>query len=225
MTIVLALIILRVILLYDFVRTDVMLETVRVNAITGTINKYNPLTGHPYELGIITSKKIITLPAYYTYWCIRYGIEPRLLLYVVITIQTVYCVMQSCYQNALLMVNTKKKHFTILAFVGILILSGDYFNGAIGYKILWNGYSGETIVSAIGCLYMLYLGFSMYKFERGELGTRSWKERIAKFFRMVIVIASSVFLTNLALGAVLLIICLITMIICCTIKGGKEVEE
>ena len=69
-----------------------MLNTVRLNQKSGEINVLNPLTGRPYELGLINSKKIITLSSYYTYWACAYGIDARLLLYVIIPIQTVMCI-------------------------------------------------------------------------------------------------------------------------------------
>lgn len=225
MVVFLVLIIYRLVLLYDFIREDMMLETVRINVLTGTINQYNPLNGHPYELGLITSKKIITLPTYYTYWCMQYGINERLLLYIIVSLQTILCVYYVCYQNARMMVNTKKKQFTILTFLGVLILAGDYFQGAIGYKILWNGYAGESIIAAVGLLYLIYLGIDHYKSEESEPVENRWHERIVRIVKFIIVLAGSVFMTSIYYGAVLYAICIIVMVVCWTIRGGKEVDE
>ena len=217
-----ALVVVRVCSIYDFGRDDIMLETVRVNSLTGTVNMYNPLTSRPYELGIINSRKIITLPVYYTYWCITFGIEDRMLLYIVCTLQTLACLLFACKCAMSTILKTNKKIYTFLMFVGVLLLSGDYFKGAVGYKVLWNGYRGETIVVAVMLPYLIYVIMDMYKIEKGEYGPSKWKYRISRVFRILLTLFASVFITEFTTGAVLIALCLATVIVCCTVKYGRE---
>lgn len=222
MVIAFALVVVRLCSIYYYGRDDIMLETVRVNSMTGTVNVYNPLTSRPYELGIINSRKIITLPVYYTYWCMTYNIGDRVLLYIVASLQTLFCLFFACKCAMTAILKTNKKVYTFMMFVAVLLLSGDYFKGAVGYKVLWNGYSGETIVIAVMLPYLIYLVMDMYKIEKGEYGPRKWKYRISRVFRIILTLLASVFITELATGALLIILSLATVIVCCTVKYGRE---
>lgn len=222
MILAIALIIVRIFTIYGYIRDDIMLETVRVNVMTGTVNAYNPFTARPYELGLINSKKLITLPLYYTYWCETFNIEARVLLYLVVTLQTLLCLFGACQCAMTSIMKTNKKMYTFGLFTAILLLSGDYFKGAVGYKVLWNGYAGETIVVTVMLPYIIYLIMNMYRIERGDYGPKKWGRRICSVVRILLCLCSSVFITGIVTGPLLLVLCLATVIVCCTVRFGRE---
>lgn len=212
----------RVFSLYYYERDDIMLDTVRINILTDTVNTYNPLTGRPYELGMITSKKLVTMPLYYTYWCVTYGIGARALLYLVCTYQTLACVFLAtrCTMTAIL--KSRRKKMLGSFFVAVLLASGDYFKGAIGYKVLWNGYDGTAIIAAVMMAYIIYLVMDIYRLERGDYGDKTWGARLIRIFRIMLCLASTIFMASLATGLLLLVLCLMSMIVCATLRFGKE---
>ena len=220
--IAIAVVVYRIISIFGYERDDIMLETVRINVLTNTVNTYNPLTGRAFELGLITSKKIITLPLLYTYWCMTYGIDARILLYIVCIIQTFVCVLIACRCAMTAVIKLRKKQYLCLFFVAVMLTSGDYFKGSIGYKILWNGYDGAAIIAAVMIVYVIYLVMDMYRLERGDYGKASWGQRIVRIFKFLICLASTLFITGLATGALMVILCLISMIVCATLRFGKE---
>lgn len=222
MLLAIAVVIVRVISLYYFERDDLMLETVRINVLTGTVNTYNPLTGRPYELGLIKSKLLVTMPLYYTYWCVTYGIDARVLLYLVCIFQTIVCIFMSCKCAMSAVMKTRRKQMLCVFFLAVLLASGDYFKGAIGYKVLWNGYDGGSIVVAVMMAYIIYLVMYWYRLERGDYGKSKWGTRIVLVLRFLICVASTLFMTGIATGALLIVLCLASMIICATLRFGKE---
>ncbi|MCR5800467.1 MAG: hypothetical protein K6G69_10365 [Lachnospiraceae bacterium] len=222
MILVIALVVLRVVLLFGYERNDIMLETVRINVMTSTVNTYNPLTGRMYELGLINSKKLISLPLFYTYWCMTYGIEARVLLYIVITLQTVMCMFFACECAMEGILRSNKKMYTCMMFVGVMLLSGDYFEGALGYKVLWNGYLGESIIAAVIIPYTINLIMDFYRLERGDYGDKKWGKRIVRVIRLLITMSCSVFITGIPKGLLLIALCLAAIIVCTTLRFGKE---
>lgn len=220
-----ALVILRICMLYKYGRDDIILETVRVNVNTNTINAYNPLTNRPYELGLINSKKLITLPVYYTYLCMTYGINPRVLLYLVCSIQTVICSYFACQSTMFLILKTNKKVYTYSLFMGALILSGDYMKGIMGYRLLWNGYDGTTIVAATILPFIIYLVMFIYRVERGDFGEKKWGKRIVRALQILVCLVSSLFITGIPNGALLIILSLIAIALVCTLRFGREEKE
>lgn len=217
-----AVVICRIVFLYSYERDDMMLETVRINLLSNTVNTYNPLTGRPYELGLINSKKLITMPLYYTYWCVTYGIEARVLLYLVCTLQTFFCVFMAIKCTMTAIVKTKRKQYLCSFFVAVLLASGDYFKGAVGYKVLWNGYDGMTIVVAVMMAYIIYLVMDIYRLERGDYGVKTLGGRLIRVFRIMICFACTLFMSGIATGFLLLALCLFSMIICASLRFGKE---
>lgn len=225
MLVAFALVILRIILLYRYGRDDIMLETVKVNISSGTIDKINPLTFRPYELGLIKSKKLITLPVYYTYLCSTYGINPRVLLYIIYPIQTLICSYFACQCTMFSILKTNKKVYTYSVFMGVLILSGDYMKGVMGYKLLWNGYAGDTVVAAVILPYIIYLVMTIYRIERGDYGEKKWGKRIVRMLHILICLMASVFITGIPTGALLITLSLITVIVVCTVRFGREEKD
>lgn len=223
MMIAFILLVVRVILLKDYVREDVVLNTVKLNLSTGTINQYNPLTNRPYEQGLITSKKIITLTTYYTYLSNHWGIDARTLVYIIIPIQTIICLyfVYELMMSALLK-GVKKKVYISEFVLGVMLLSGDYFSGAAGYRVLWNGYSGDIIVALIMITYVVHIVMAMYRLERGDEGEVSWLARIRYILSIMICIVASVFMTSIATGLLMLVLSLASIAVCCTWRFGRE---
>ena len=215
-------VIIRIGFLYLYERDDIMLETVRVNLLTSTVNTYNPLTGRPYELGLINSKKLITLPLYYTYWCKTYDISARDLLYAVCELQTLFVIIGACGCAMKRVLKSNKKLYTYTMFVAFMLASGDYFKGSVGYKVLWNGYSGDTIVVASVLSYIIYLILDMYRLERGDYGKATWAMRILRVFRILLCFACTLFITSIPTGILMIVLCLVTMIACATIRFVRE---
>ncbi len=212
----------RIIYLSDFERDDIMLETVRINVLTSTVNTYNPMTGRLFELGFITSKKLVTLPVYYSYLCMNYGISPRVLLYIVITLQTLFCTMFACRCAMTAVIKSRRKQYLCSFFVAVVLASGDYFKGAVGYKVLWNGYEGATIVVAVMMAYVIYLVMDIYRLERGDYGKSSWGKRLVRVFKLIICFAATLFISSLATGFLMIALCLLSMIVCASLRFGKE---
>jgi len=220
-----ALVILRIFMLYKYGRDDIILETVRINVNTNTINAYNPLTSRPYELGLINSKKLISLSVYYTYLCMTYGINPRVLLYIVCPIQTVICSYFACQSTMYLILKTNKKVYSFSLFMGALILSGDYMKGLMGYRLLWNGYDGTTIVASTMLPFIICLVMYIYRIERGDYGEKKWGKRFVRALQILLLLASSLFITGIPTGALLIVLSLITIAVVCTVRFGREEKE
>ncbi|MBR5317236.1 MAG: hypothetical protein IKU39_05020, partial [Lachnospiraceae bacterium] len=56
-------------------RNDAMVETVQTTLMTDTMNQYHPFTKQPLDLGVVLSRKIITLPFWYSALCGWTGME------------------------------------------------------------------------------------------------------------------------------------------------------
>ena len=202
----------RIIRITDYVREDHMLPMIRIMLNTRTIDVYNPITSTPYVYGVLSSRKIITLPIYYACICDIFGLNEIVLLYVVCTIQTVICTYMSCVLFIIPMIKIRERVFLYGIFVGVLMLSGDYFNKSIGARLLWNGYAGDTIVSVVMIPYVLYVILCAY---------RDKKVKLSYILKLLLTFISSVFMISLAKGALLIAITAGIACISCIIVGKK----
>lgn len=217
-------IVLRVWLLRPYLRHDIMLETVRTTLYTSTINMYNPLTSQPYSLGLIASRKLITLPVYYSYFSHVYGIDEVLLLYFLLAIQTIMCTYFACIQVMAPMLRNRRKTLVFGVFLGCLLLSGDYFSGAIGEKLLWYGYAGDTIVAGVMLPYMMYIMTRWYRERRGDYGERRGYV-IINVLKIVMCLCAATFITGIATGVLLILITVAAVGVCCVIRFKNLGEE
>lgn len=221
-TIVAVLIAIRIVLLEDYLRTDFILPIVRTTLATGEINTYNPITSQPYTLGLITSKKIITLPIYYACLCNIFGIDEGVLLYVILTIQTVMCAYGSCILFIEPVLRNRRNTYIFCLFLGVMILSGDYFSGAIGAKLLWYGYSGETIVGAVMLPYILFVLTKWYR-QRREYGEdMSIHNRIICACKLLLCLTSAFFITSVSMGVLPVVIEIVLFGLCCILRFRIE---
>ncbi len=214
----------RVWLLKPYLRHDIMIETVRTTLSTDTINEYNPLTSQPYSLGLIASRKLISLPTYYSYICRIYGIDETLLLFVFLTSQTIMCTYFACIQTMAPMLRNRRKTLIFGVFLGALLLSGDYFSGAIGEKLLWYGYAGDTIVAGVMLPYIMYIATRWYRERRGDYGVRKGYV-IKNIAKMLLCLTASVFITGIATGALLILITIATVGACCIVRFRNLGED
>ena len=201
-----AIIVIRIVRLEDYLRMDLMLPTVRTTMSTGTVYEYNPIISEPFTLGLVMSKKIIALPIYYSYLCVNYGIEETFLLYIVLTVQTVMCTYFACMKFIVPVIRNRRRSLIFSVFLGAVILSGDYYSGALGEKLLWNGYAGETIVATVMLPYILYVVTSWYRHERGDQGEKSMAIRVQNVGKILLCFFASVFITSIPTGLLMLVI-------------------
>jgi len=228
MLLIAALVVLRVFSLIDYIRDDYMLPTVKTILRTGTVNQYNPITGRPYVFGLITSRKIITLPVYYAYLSHTFSIRPVYLLYIVLTLQTVFCTYLSVMNFMVPILKQRNRIFVFGIFCGALILSGDYFVYSACSKILWRGYAGDSIVAAVMLPYVLSVIILDYRHvhvmdddtsnrKKNVLGIR-----IISVLKIALVCAASVFITGVANGLLLILITIVMALICYYIAARKR---
>ena len=131
-------------------RNDAMVETVQTTLMTDTMNQYHPFTRQPLELGVVVSRKIITLPFWYSTLCLWTGMEVVDVVWGLGTLLTVIGSLLAFGElGGLLFFRDFKKTWLLVILLELLYLSGDYYVGAVGYRQLFYGYSGEVIVSSM----------------------------------------------------------------------------
>ena len=141
-------------------RSDAMVETVQTTLLTDTMNQYHPFTRQPLELGMILSKKIITLPFWYAQLSVWTGLDGVTTVWVLGSLITLAVSFLAFAElGGLLFRRDFRKTWLLLVLMELLYLSGDYYVGSVGYRQLFYGYSGEVIVGSItipGMLCLLY---------------------------------------------------------------------
>lgn len=147
-------------------RDDAVVETVLTTLMTDTMNVYHPFTREPLKIGIILSRKLITLPFWYSLLSIWTGLGA---IDTVWTLGTLIIALGSLLAFAelggLLFFRDFKKTWLLVVLMELLYLSGDYYVKAAGYRQLFYGYSGEVIVATLvlPCvLSILYRFFGPY---------------------------------------------------------------
>ena len=221
---VFCLVVMRMIFSQSLLREDMTLETVRTTVATKTMFEYHPLTGQKMDAGLIASKKIITLPLLYSGIVSLTHADAWLFLNVgmglMIYIASAFAV-SLVYQKMTMF--SRKNMFLLFVFYSLLILSGDYHQVTLSYKILYQGYLGETICFAVILPYLLSVVIDWYHKAGGEerLTTR---ERVYYMLKLLFPLMTSVFLTGLGTGLILLVLCLFIAAACCLIKSIGEVR-
>lgn len=225
MILVFLLILLRMAMGMDLLREDIVLETVLATLQSDSLFVTHPLTGRIMEAGMISSKKIITLPLFYAGIVQMTGMEAEMFLYFVMGVVTLLC---SYYANALLFSqvasSTRSKLYVFCSILGLLILSGDYHTGVISYKLLYQGYEGNTICFGVILPYLLYLIAAWYRKESEE-EKNTLGSRLMYLTKIIMGLVVSVLITGLGTGFVFLFMAMIIAGICCLLKSIKEVRE
>ena len=225
MVLVFLLVLLRMALGMDLLRDDIVLETVLSTIQSDTLFETHPLTGRIMEAGMISSKKIITYPLFYAGIVQMTGMEAGIFLYFVMGVMTMIC---SYYAYALLFSQVtypaRSKMYIFWIVFGLLVLAGDYHTGVISYKLLYQGYEGNTICFGVILPYLLYLIASWYKKESEE-EKNTLGNRLMYITKIALGLVVSVLMTGLGSGFVFLFMAIVIAGICCLLKSIKEVRE
>ena len=70
--------------------------------------------------------------------------------------------------------------------------------------------------------YIIYLILDMYRLERGDYGKATWAMRILRVSRILLCFACTIFITSIPTGILMIVLCLVTMIACATIRFVRE---
>lgn len=193
-------------------RNDAMVETVQTTLMTDTMNQYHPFTRDKLELGMIMSKKIITLPFFYSLLSVWTGLDAVNTVWGVGTSLIIVLSLAAFAElGGLLFFREFKRTWLLLVFMELMYLSGDYYIGSAGYRQLFYGYSGEVIVATvlIPCiLSMLYRFFGPILREDFP----EEKEKISLWGMLLslgLCVGSSFFLASLAWGILMVVIAII----------------
>ena len=131
-------------------RDDAVAETVLTTLMTDSMNQFHPFTRKPLELGVILSRKIITLPVCYSILSLWTGLGGVDAVWILGTSMTALCSLLAFGElGSLLFFRDFKKTWLLIILLELLYLSGDYYAGAAGYRQLYYGYSGEVIVATV----------------------------------------------------------------------------
>ena len=215
---------LRMVLGVGILREDITLETVLTTMQTDSLFKFHPLTGGIMEAGMISSKKIVTLPLFYAGITWLTGMDAAAFLYLVVGVMVLLC---SYFAVTLLfskvLIPTRGKLFFFWIMYSLLLLSGDYHADTLAHRLLFRGYDGTTICFGVILPYLLYLIVSWYRLESGEEMV-VFATRMMYILKMVLGFAVSVVITGLGTGFVFLFMAVVVAGICCILKSIKEVR-
>ena len=224
MMVIFVLLVVRMILGLDLLRDDIVLETVNTTLQTDTMYTYHPLTGMMMDGGMIASKKIVTLPLFYAAIAKLTGMIPYQLLYLVVNIWVMTCSYYACMLLfAKVTTITRGKIYAYWVVYGLLLLAGDYHEGALTYRLLYQGYEGATICFGVLMPYLLYVILSWYRQESDEEKT-TWGMRIMFCLKIALVFATSMVITGLGTGFLFLFITGGVAAVCCLLKSIWEVR-
>ena len=224
MMIVFGLLIVRMIMGMHILRDDIVLETVNTTVGTGTMFTYHPLTGTVMDGGMITSKKIVTLPLFYAAFVQVFGIEAMYFVYLAVNVLVLGCSYFAC---ALLLnkvtILSRSKMYAYWLVYGLLLLSGDYHKSTLTYRLLYQGYEGMTICFGVLMPYLLYVILTWYRSEADDEKV-TFATRIMYILKFVLVFACSMVITGLGTGFLFLFMTGAIAAVCCLIKSIKEVK-
>lgn len=205
-------------------RQDAMAETVQRTLYTNTMNQYHPLTGQ--EMEMIFSKKIITLPFFYSMLSLLTGTDGISMVWIWGSLLTFFLALAAQSELAgLLFHRDVKKTWLFVLFLELLYLAGDYAFGTFGYRQLLYGYQGETIVAGVilplvvAILYRCFGQVLDVTFDKEREGLPLWKGVLL----LGVCLGASLFLTSLATGVLLLLITVGVFFLCMGLwlAGGK----
>lgn len=184
-------------------RADAMVETVQTTLLTNTMNEFHPFTRQPLELGVIMSKKIITLPFWYSALSVWTGMNGVDSVWSLGSLTTMLFSLLAFGELAgLLFYRDFRKSWLLVVLLELMYLSGDYYVGAAGYRQLFYGYSGEVIVATVvipGVFCILYRFFGpllRHDFQKDKEGLSWW----GLLVELGLCLGSCFFMTSIAWG-------------------------
>ena len=185
---------------------------------------HHPLTGTIMDGGMITSKKIVTLPLFYAAFVQVFGIDARYFLYLAVNVLVLGCSYFSC---ALLLdkvtILNRSKMYAYWLVYGLLLLAGDYHKSTLTYRLLYQGYEGMTICFGVLMPYLLYVILSWYRSEADNEKV-AFATRLMYVLKIALVFACSMVITGLGTGFLFLFMTGAVAAVCCLIKSIKEVK-
>ncbi len=224
MMLVFVLLVVRMIMGLYILRDDIVLETVNTTVRTGTMFTYHPLTGSVMDGGMITSKKIVTLPLFYAAFVQIFGVEALHFVYLAVNVLVLGCSYFAC---ALLLnkvtVLSRSKMYAYWLVYGLLLLAGDYHKSTLTYRLLYQGYEGMTICFGVLMPYLLYVILSWYRSEADNENV-TFATRLMYILKFALVFACSMVITGLGTGFLFLFMTGAVAAVCCLIKSIKEVK-
>ncbi len=200
-------------------RQDAVLETVQTTLQTDSINQFHPFTGRIMELGVIPSKKVLTLPFWYAALTRLTGFSAVDTVLVWGSFLTVTASLMAFTQLAnLIMGRETRKNWLFVILLELLILSGDYVMSATGYRLLFYGYSGESIVGLVGIpmlLCVLYrLCIPLFQGRENRVRQEDQLGAWGGLVKLGLLFGASLFLAPIAWGPVLLMLGTVLFVIC-----------
>lgn len=197
----------------SYTRSDVVLETVNVTLSTDTMFQYHPINKQFMNLGMITSKKLVTVPLFYAFLAKITGMDTRILIHGVMSVLTLASSYAAMIGLASVFFGKNKKNLYLFSLLyGIMLLSGGYYAMSGGYRLLFNGYSGDTMCMFVMIPYLLYL-------------ILKWKEQkntVAVLIKTGICFCAAAFITGMGNGLMFVGISVVLALICCFFAGRKE---
>ena len=224
MMLVFVLLVVRMVMGLHILRDDIVLETINTTVQTGTMFTHHPLTGMVMDGGMITSKKIVTLPLFYAVFVQMFGVEAIHFVYLVVSVLVLGCSYFACA----LMLNkvtvlSRSKMYAYWLVYGLLLLAGDYHKSTLAYRLLYQGYEGTTICFGVLMPYLLYVILSWYRSE-GDEERITFATRLMYILKIALVFACSMVITGLGTGFLFLFMTGVVAAVCCLIKSIKEVR-
>ena len=218
------LLVIRMVLGLNILRDDIVLETVNTTVSTGTMFTHHPLTGMIMDGGMISSKKIVTLPLFYAVCVQMFGIDAKYFLYLVVNGWILVCSYYACGLLFTKVTNvTRTKMYVYWIVYGLLLLAGDYHKSTLTYRLLYQGYEGMTICFGVLMPYLLYVILLWYRRESEEEKT-TFGIRLSFLFKIALVFACSMVITGLGTGFLFLFMTGAVAAVCCLLKSVKEVR-
>ena len=197
-------------------RNDAVVETAITTLMTDSMNKFHPFTRKPLELGVILSRKLITLPFWYGLLSLWTGLEAVDTVWILGTVVTAAYSLTAFGELAgLLFFRDVKKTCFLVILMELLYLSGDYYVGAAGYRQLFYGYSGEVMVSTvmIPCVLCILYRFSG-SFIRADFPVESEKLNLwGLLVELGLCFACCFFLVPLVWGVYLVVISILLFLL------------
>lgn len=206
-------------------RNDAVVEIAGTTLLTDTMNQYHPFTHEPLRLGVILTRKIITLPFWYAALSSWIGCSPFFAVTVVGTsITLIFALLAFAELGSLLF--ERNRHYTcwLVIFLELLYLSGNYYEGSEAFRQLYYGYSGEVIVATVLVPAML---ITLYRMMGATLRSGFKKEKYglgigAAGIRIMVLFALSIFLTTIEWGLLMLMITILLFVLMLGIISGMK---
>lgn len=133
-----------------YLQGDMTAETVVSFLQSDAVYRVNPLTGLAYSQGIPARLKILGLPTLYGALCSLFSLQPGLVIWRIAPL----CILICCYGayaalGKCIFPEDRKKRCCFLIAVGLVLMGSSYLYGLDGFGVMYSGWRGVTIRSAV----------------------------------------------------------------------------